>query len=107
MGGVLGRVDSLFGMGEGAFISLERNRAAEYVSANWQTRPVALRFTTAHEIGHLFDGRHENFNVSGDAGLMAQTGSRTSPLFTDITINKIRGGEYVDTTGTTRRITHP
>jgi len=40
--------------------------------------------TTGHEIGHLFNGLH------GDGGLMAQSTSRTSITFSDITLNSIR-----------------
>jgi hypothetical protein len=52
-GGVLGVVDQLNGVGGAVFF--EMNRPTEYaVMPGWDTRPVARRFTIAHEIGHLF-----------------------------------------------------
>ncbi len=101
LGGVQGRVDSLGGTGEGAVTFLEPARATEWNIINvyfpaWNTRPVGRRFTLAHEVGHLFDGQHgDNATGTTDAGLMRQTSNRTSPLFTDVTINKIRGGTMI------------
>jgi hypothetical protein len=40
--------------------------------------------TAAHEIGHLFNGLHE------DLGLMAQTTTRSTLLFSGASLNKIR-----------------
>jgi hypothetical protein len=106
-GGVLGKVDVLNGIG--ATIFTEVNRPHEYdILTTWRTNPVGKRFTVAHEIGHLFRGRHEDYDIPiiPDAGLMTQTHLRTSPLFSNTTINKIRGGEFTEG-GVTRRITHP
>jgi hypothetical protein len=104
-----GMVDDI--NGAGATVFTEANRPTEYaLTSNPTTRPVAKRFTVAHELGHLFYGLHEDFDnpITPDAGLMAQTGLRSSPLFSDTTINKIRGGLFYDPiTMTTRRITHP
>ena len=99
-GSTFGAVDDFNGIGASLFT--ETNRPVEYrLAPNWQSRPVGRRFTAAHEIGHLFYGTH------GDTGLMAQTGTRINPLFDNRTINKIRGGEFIDITGMTRRVTHP
>jgi hypothetical protein len=99
-GSVLGTTVAL--NDEGAWIFQEVNRPREYaIMQNWNTRPVGRRFTVAHEIGHLFYGEHS------DMGLMRQSILRTSPLLSNITINKIRGGLFVDENGITRRITHP
>jgi hypothetical protein len=104
-----GQVDDINAVG--ATIFTETNRPTEYaLTSTPSTRPVAKRFTVAHEIGHLFYGLHDDYDgpVSSDAGLMAQTGLRTSPIFTNTTINKIRGGLFYDPiTMTTQRITHP
>lgn len=107
--GTFGVVDNI--NGEGASIFTELLRPNEYTSLPTPTtRPVGKRFTVAHEIGHLFFGLHEDWDdpATQNAGLMAQSGLRQSPLFTDTTINKIRGGMFYDPISmTTRRITHP
>ena len=75
-GGILGVVDDINGIGASVF----RETLTELA-------PTAARnegATTAHEIGHLFNGLHE------DLGLMAQTTSRTTTAFSDISVNKIR-----------------
>lgn len=40
--------------------------------------------TTAHEIGHLFNGEHT------DHGLMEQSSTRTTTVLSDVTLDKIR-----------------
>jgi len=85
--------------GEGATIFNEVGRPTEYEHLNtinpidWRLRPINRRFTIAHEVGHLFGGEHDDYNPgTTNAGVMEDSLSRTSPLFTDTTINKIRGG---------------
>lgn len=95
--GVLGTVDQL--NGQGLLIFSEITRPAEI--SNFTGRPVGRQYTLAHEIGHLFYGEHE------DLGLMAQTSTRSVGTFADRTLIKIRGIEFIDQTGVTRRITHP
>lgn len=108
---VFGKVDALNGIGVTIFTEL--NRAAEYENINvynsvinpsiadWQNRPVARKYTLAHEVGHLFGGYHE------DTGLMSGSTDRTDGIFRDITINKIRGGIFTDYNNQQTRITHP
>lgn len=85
--------------GEGAVIFNEVGRPREYENMNtinpvdWRMRPVSRRFTVAHEVGHLFGGDHDDYNPGTmEAGIMADSLFRTSPLFSNTTINKIRGG---------------
>lgn len=95
-GATYGVADGLLnGQGFAVFIELNRPREfmdlSRYPAGNWQVRPVANRFTTAHELGHLFNGLHTD-TVSGNAGIMMPSVSRTQPLFNLVTLNKIRGG---------------
>jgi hypothetical protein len=82
-GAVLGIVDAINGQGASVFNEVLRDRETPI------TPVVNNAATTAHEIGHLFRGIHE------DEGLMAQSVNRTTTDFDDRTIDKIR------------RITHP
>jgi hypothetical protein len=97
-GGVLGSVDSVTN-GRGLLIYMENTRPFEF--GNVSGRPVSRNFTVAHEVGHLFYGFHR------DLGLMAQTSNRTSSIFSNTSLNKIRGGNFIDENGLTTRITHP
>jgi hypothetical protein len=87
--------------GEGSVVFAELTRAAEYnildifnpSIPSWRFRPVDNRFTTAHELGHLFGATHRDFTErTTNAGLMAEGFRRVTPSFTEVTINKIRGG---------------
>ena len=75
-GGTFGIVDDFIGQGCLIFGEVMR----EYPV----TASVSEPFTVSHEIGHLFDGRHE------DLGLMQQSSTRTNTDFTPITLNRIR-----------------
>ncbi len=93
---VLGAVDSLTGDGEGVLIFMETTRSSENPNPN--SRPISRAYTVAHELGHLFSGRHDDYFPLGssnpsDAGLMSATLYRTSGVFNPVTISKIRGGE--------------
>lgn len=62
----------------------------------WRNRPVANKYTTVHEIGHLFRCMHDDgLQETGDAGVMAQSGTRTKAIFNDYSLNIIRGGTGV------------
>ena len=71
--------------GLGACIFNEILRPKETVINFTSNRAAAA----AHEIGHLFDGRHEDY-INNDAGLMAQAQIRTTLNFNAVTLNKIR-----------------
>lgn len=77
-GAVLGIVDNLNGQGANVFNEVLR---AQEITI---TTVVNNAATTAHEIGHLFNGAHS------DGGLMAQSTTRTSIAFDPITIATIR-----------------
>ena len=62
---------------------METGRPREY-SANWAVCPGSSAHTVAHEIGHLFDGRHI------DGGLMNTSGSRMVGTFDLSTLKRIR-----------------
>lgn len=107
-GAVYGRAENADGTAQGVAVFMELNRAREYQDLNrvsiygtWNTRPVANRFITAHEIAHMFTGGHFDC-VSGspnqipcpndNAGLMSSPDQITQVTFSDVTLNKIRGG---------------
>ncbi len=71
---------------QGACVFTEVIRSGEAVITSI-VNPAA---TAAHEIGHLFNGLHGDSDAAGDAGLMAQSTTRTNTMFTGETINKIR-----------------
>jgi hypothetical protein len=50
---------------------------------SWIFRPVGRRFTTAHEVGHLFGGLHDDYMpMTTNAGLMGVGSERlTSPFY--------------------------
>src|SRR6185436_12663042 len=73
-GATLGIVDAI--NGQGANVFNEVLRAAEINI----TAVVNNAATTGHEIGHLFNGVH------GDGGLMAQSRTRTTTVFSDDTL---------------------
>ena len=77
-GAILGIVDDI--NGRGASVFNEVLRAGEIAI----TGVVNNAATTAHEIGHLFNGLH------GDLGLMAQSSTRTTTDFSDVTLASIR-----------------
>lgn len=96
-GATFGLADAAGINAQGLVVFIELNRAREYAdldrytTPSWQNRPVANRFTTAHEVGHLFDGDHDD-EVNGNAGLMRQSINRTQAVYSHVTLNKIRGG---------------
>lgn len=92
---VLGITDSLVGSGQGCLLFLENTRVREGGS-RWNTGALSRNYTMAHELGHKFGGIHT------DLGLMAQSSTRTSGIFSDITLNRMRGGLVNGS-----RLTHP
>jgi hypothetical protein len=74
----LGIVDNINGQGANVFNELLRSPETTI------TTYVNNAATSAHEIGHLFNGQH------GDLGLMEQSSTRSSTIFTEITLNRIR-----------------
>lgn len=106
--GVGGIVDASLGAGQGALLFLENSRTGE-TGSYWGTSPITRRHTVAHEIGHLFNGQHNDVDPANgivNAGLMAPsvTGTvyRTDGTFNAVTILKMRGGSWGGV-----RITHP
>ena len=90
--GVRGIVDALNGLG--ALIFMETTRATEI--SNPLNRPIGRNFTVAHELGHLFNGQHNDLFPIGttdasSAGLMSTSISRVSGVFNPVTINKYEG----------------
>ncbi len=80
---------------------MEVTRPHEFGTVGTRTG-VTRKHTVAHELGHLFFGTHS------DTGVMQSPNSRSSGIFGVETLNKIRGGEFVNIrTGNTERITHP
>lgn len=77
-GAILGQVDDI--NGQGANVYNEVLRPGELTI----TAAVNNAATTAHEIGHLFNGMHT------DGGLMAQSTTRTTTAFSDQTLARIR-----------------
>ncbi len=75
---------SRFNDGYGAVIYIEVGRPTEYPN-DYLGRPVSVAHTTAHEVGHLFKGIHN------DGGLMGITASRQTGTFSDISLSIIRG----------------
>lgn len=93
--------DSPTVVGRGSTILMELNRPTEYNDLNsytlvpvWTSRPVGNRFTTAHEVGHIFGGDHDD-NVQGNAGIMRQSWNRTQSIYSLVTLNIIRGGTNI------------
>lgn len=77
-GAVLGIVDAINGQGANVFNEVLRGAEINI------TAVVNNAATTAHEIGHLFGGVH------GDGGLMAQSRTRSTAVFSDDTLATIR-----------------
>ncbi len=75
---VYGIVDAINGQGASVFNEVIRPPEGR------STTEVNNAATTAHEIGHLFNGQHT------DGGLMEQSATRSSIVFSDITLNRIR-----------------
>lgn len=75
-GATLGEVDDI--NGQGAMIFLEDLR--EIVVTPYASEA----YTVSHEVGHLFNGIHQ------DLGLMTQTSTRTNVDFSATTLNRIR-----------------
>jgi hypothetical protein len=80
-GGTLGIVDDI--NGQGTNIYMERFQGADAL-ARTPASGIGEEWTVAHEVGHLFNGLH------GDLGLMEQTSTRSSPNFSDVTLDRIR-----------------
>lgn len=76
---IVGIVDNLNGQGANVFNEVIRPPEST------NTGVVNNAATTAHEIGHLFNGQHSDGN-----GLMAQSINRTSITFDPTTLNTIR-----------------
>jgi hypothetical protein len=98
-----GRTDDI-----ASFTYMELNRAKEYNDidrilmplgfASWRDRPVGNKYNTAHEIGHLFGGDHDDCQNGGDcrsstpeddAGLMTG-GFDITKTFKEKTLKKMR-----------------
>ena len=77
-GAIVGEVDAINGQGASVYNEVLRPGEANI------TAVVNNAATTAHEIGHLFNGVH------GDGGLMAQSITRTTTAFSDQTLARIR-----------------
>ena len=73
-----GVVDNINGQGANVF-----NEVVRFPEGRFTTE-VNNAATTAHEIGHLFNGQHT------DGGLMEQSTTRSTIAFTDITLDSIR-----------------
>ncbi len=106
------KVDIFQGIGVAVFEEL--NRPTEYDAvdnfnfsrgfpvAPWASRPVNESRTVVHELGHIFHGYHT------DHGLMDTSNDRTVGIFSDTTLNKMRGGKFTDFNGVINNgITHP
>jgi hypothetical protein len=101
-----GRAEALRN-GRGLVTFVETNRPVEYDVLDigvrppgidiWRNRPIESKYNTLHELGHLFDARHEDCESGGigNAGVMRQFGRLTRGVFCDETIFKIRGGTGV------------
>jgi hypothetical protein len=100
-----GRADALTG-GIGLFTFNELNRPTENNVLDqrvlppgidvWRNRPVDPKYNTIHELGHLFNGEHDDCqNFGGNAGVMRQFGNITIGVYCDETIFEIRGGTGV------------
>lgn len=83
----------------GSSIFLELNRGREYSRFDgenpnipkWHLRPVGPKYTIAHEVGHMLGGEHTDSSGGVDnAGLMEQSQTRTSGVFSDKTLWAIR-----------------
>lgn len=85
-----GRVEDF--NGTGAAIFMELNRPKEYrrldfvhtTIPTWSSRAVANRFTTAHEVGHLFNIQHNT------TGLVVDGLANTNAVFSPSEIRTIR-----------------
>ena len=75
---VYGIVDAINGQGASVFNEVVRPPEGRF------TTEVNNAATTAYEIGHLFNGEHT------DGGLMEPSLTRSSIVFSDITLNRIR-----------------
>jgi len=81
-------------------IFMELGRAREYEDIDngsppgvdvWRNRPVANKFTTVHEVGHLFGADHfDGGSATTDYGIMGLTITRTSAIYNDYSIKIIR-----------------
>ena len=57
----------------------------------WATRSIGNKFTTAHEVGHLFGCNHTDGSpLATDYGVMGLSESRTTATFNDYSIDIIR-----------------
>jgi hypothetical protein len=79
-------------------IFLELNRPAEFnrldignALPTWRNRPIGNKFTTVHEVGHIFGCDHfDGGPATADYGIMGTATTRITPKFNDYSLAIIR-----------------